>query len=192
MKAFVCLLLFCVPLIGFGQFSYDPVFKSKETIYLLKNAKYETIYNRMDPLMKRIMDEEKLMAFWDVLEMSYGLVQTIGEPSISSKEKFAISVTVIQFEKKKIGLKLVFNQKGEISGLFQVSPTPIYQTPDYVNPFSIEESKKSIPHPKSPINGMLVLPKKGARFPLLIIVGGTAIADKDLTVGPNKIYKDIA
>jgi dienelactone hydrolase len=39
---------------------------------------------------------------------------------------------------------------------------------------------------------MLTVPKKEGKYPLLIIVGGTAVADKDLSIGPNKIYKDIA
>jgi dienelactone hydrolase len=194
MKTVVGLLLFIffTPLVGYSQPSFDPKFKAKEVLYFLKNGKYEAIYNRMDPVMKRIMDEEKIMIFWDVLEMSYGSVQTVGEPSISTRDKLVIAVTAIQFERKKIGVKLVFNQKAEISGLFLVPPTPIYQTPDYVNPFSFYEYKKSFSQAKFSINGMLTVPKKEGKYPLLIIVGGTAVSDRDLSVGPNKIYKDIA
>lgn len=161
-------------------------------MYFFKNGKYEAIYNRMDPVMKRIMDEEKIMIFWDVLEMSYGSVQSVGEPSISTRDKLVIAITAIQFERRKIGVKLVFNQKAELSGLFLVPPTPIYQTPDYVNPFSFYEYKKTFSQAKLSINGMLTVPKKEGKYPLLIIVGGTAVADKDLSMGPNKIYKDIA
>jgi hypothetical protein len=194
MKTVVGLLLFIffTPLVGYSQPSFDPKFKAKEVLYFLKNGKYEAIYNRMDPVMKRIMDEEKIMIFWDVLEMSYGSVQTVGEPSISTRDKLVIAVTAIQFERKKIGVKLVFNQKAEISGLFLVPPTPIYQTPDYVNPFSFYEYKKSFSLAKFSMNGMLTVPKKEGKYPLLIIVGGTAVSDRDLSVGPNKIYKDIA
>lgn len=194
MKTVVGLLLFLffTPFIGYTQPSFDPKFKSKEIMYFFKNGKYEAIYNRMDPVMKRIMDEEKIMIFWDVLEMSYGSVQTVGEPSISTRDKLVIAITAIQFERRKIGVKLVFNQKAELSGLFLVPPTPIYQTPDYVNPFSFYEYKKSFSQAKFSINGMLTVPKKEGKYPLLIIVGGTAVADKDLSIGPNKIYKDIA
>jgi dienelactone hydrolase len=186
------LILLFAPIFGFGQISFDPKFKAKEAIYFLRNGKYEAIYSRMDPVMKRIMDEEKVMIFWDVLEMSYGSVQTVGEPSISTRDKLAIAVTAIQFERRKVGVKLVFNQKAEISGLFLVPPTPIYQTPDYVNPFTFYEYKKSFTQAKLTINGMLTVPKKEGKYPLLIIVGGTAVGDKDLSIGPNKVYKDIA
>jgi dienelactone hydrolase len=184
--------LFGISFIGFSQLGFDPKFKAKEILYLLKNGKFETICLRMDPVMKRMMDEEKLMGFWDILEMSNGQILEVGEPLVTTKDKLAVTVTVIQYEKKKVGLKIVFNEKGEIAGLFLVSPTPQYQHPDYVNTNTFYEFKMVLPDPNFPLDGVLTLPRKGDKFPVIIIVGDVGAIDKDGSIGPNKIYKDLA
>ena len=68
--------------------------------------------------MKRILNEDKLMGFWDILEMCNGQIIEVNEPTITTKDKLAITVSVIQYEKKKVGLKIVFNERGEIANNF--------------------------------------------------------------------------
>lgn len=192
----LCYLIFgllLLPSSVFSQSSFDARFKAKEVVYLMRNGKYETMMLRMDTDMKRMMDEDKLMGMWDMLEMGYGKVVSVAEPELSYKGKLAVTVTVISFEKKKIGIKVIFNQKGEIAGFFLVSPTPQYTQPDYVNPASFYEYRKTLSDPKYPVNGLLTLPKrKLSGMPAVIILGGPGKADKDFTTGPNKPYKDIA
>ncbi|OYU96987.1 MAG: hypothetical protein CFE21_01475 [Bacteroidetes bacterium B1(2017)] len=190
--AYLFIFIFCTCLPGFSQANFDARFKAKETVFLLRHGKFETIYNRMDPLMKRMMDEEKLMGFWDVLEMSNGQIISVAEPSITSKDKLIISITPIEYERKKIGLKVVFNAKGEICGLFVAAPNPQYQHPDYINPYSFYEYKKTLARPNFPLSGILTVPKKGIPFPLVIIVGDAGNTDKDLSIGSSKMYKDLA
>ncbi|MCF8428342.1 MAG: DUF3887 domain-containing protein [Bacteroidia bacterium] len=187
----ICCVFFLLPNTK-AQVSFDAKAKAKETVYLLRNAKFETIYRRMDPVMKRIMDEEKIQGFWDILEMSYGSVTEVAEPTISYKDKLVSTVTPIQFERKRVGLKVVFNDKAMISGLFLVSPTPQYQLPDYVDTKRFFENKITLHDTKYPVDGFLTLPKKEQKVPLVILVGNSNPGDKDLTVGPNKVFKDLA
>lgn len=188
------LLLFLCPNLLRAQVSYDPKFKAKETIYLLRNGKFQTVCARMDPELKRMMDEDKLMSSWDMMEMGNGPIKSVGEPEISYKGKMAITVSLLQFERKQIGLKIIFNESGQISGLFMVSPKPQYAQPDYVNPASFNEYRKTLPYKTYAINGLLTLPKKGKGMMALIIIPdyGKVAKDKDLSTGPNKPFKDIA
>lgn len=188
----VFLFIFGISFCSFSQIGFDPKFKAKEVVFLLKSGKYETVCSRMDPLMKRILNEDKLMGFWDILEMCNGQIIEVNEPTITTKDKLAITVSVIQYEKKKVGLKIVFNERGEIAGLFLVSPTPQYQHPDYVNPNTFYEFKKILPDPNFPLEGVLTIPRKGDKLPVVIIVGDAGAIDKDYSIGPNKIYKDLA
>jgi dienelactone hydrolase len=91
-----------------------------------------------------------------------------------------------------MGLKLVFNEKAQIAGMFLDAPKPQYQPASYVNASKFYEYKKVLPDPKFPTDAVLTIPAKGSNFPVVIIVGGSGATDKDLTIGPNRIYKDIA
>jgi dienelactone hydrolase len=175
-----------------AQIKFDAAAKANEAIYLFRQAKFEGIYQRLDPTMKRYLDVEKLQGLWDGLEMRYGLVQTVGEPKVTLNDTLAITLTPIQFEKKKMGLKLVFNEKAQIAGMFLDAPKPQYQPASYVNASKFYEYKKVLPDPKFPTDAVLTIPAKGSNFPVVIIVGGSGATDKDLTIGPNRIYKDIA
>ena len=175
-----------------GQIKFDAAAKANEAIYLFRQAKFEGIYQRLDPTMKRYLDVEKLQGLWDGLEMRYGLVQTVGEPVVTLNDTLAITLTPIQFEKKKMGLKLVFNEKAQIAGMFLDAPKPQYQPASYVNGSKFYEYKKVLPDPKFPSDAVLTIPAKGSNFPVVIIVSGSGANDKDLTIGPNRIYKDIA
>jgi hypothetical protein len=175
-----------------AQIKFDAATKAKEVIYLLRHAKFEGFYQRLDPTMKRYLDVEKVQSIWDGLEMRYGSVQTVGEPKVILNDTMAITLTPIQFEKKKIGLKLVFDKKALIAGMFLEAPTPQYQPASYVDASKFYEYKKVLADPKFPTDAVLSIPNKGGKFPVVIIVTGSGATDKDLTIGPNRIYKDLA
>jgi uncharacterized protein len=185
-------LLFFNALQAQQEFRFSPKEKSKEAIYLFRNGKFEALYNKLSPEMKRYLDVEKLQGFWDGLEMRNGSVKEVEEATLTYKDSFAIVLTPIHFEKRKLGIKLVYNQDAEIAGLYIDAPSPQYRPAAYVDASRFYEYKKVLPDPKFPADAVLSIPAKGNNFPLVIIVGGSGTTDKDLTMGPNRIYKDLA
>ncbi|OYU96986.1 MAG: hypothetical protein CFE21_01470 [Bacteroidetes bacterium B1(2017)] len=191
-KLVLILLVLCMGISAQAQAPFDVSAKAKETIYLFRQAKFETVYNRMDKDMKRVLDVEKLQGFWDVLEMRMGAVKEVGEPKITDRDSLFISVTPIQFEKQKIALKLVFNKQALISGMYLEAANPQHIPAAYIDASRFYENKKTLADPTYPVEGMLTLPNRGKPFPVVIIVAGSGPTDKDLTMGPNRVYKDIA
>jgi dienelactone hydrolase len=175
-----------------AQVGFDAKARAKECIYLFRQEKFETLYQRMDKDMQRILDVEKLQGFWYSLEMQMGAVKEVGEPAVTDNDSLIITVTPVQFEKNKFGLKLVFNEVGKISGMFLEPATKQYTPASYVNASLFYEIKKTLPDPKYPVEGMLTIPNRGKPFPVVIIAAGSGPTDKDLTMGPNRVYKDLA
>jgi dienelactone hydrolase len=189
-------LCFLVCLIGvssiFAQKEIDFAYKANEAIYLLKEERYAGLMMRMDPDMKRLLNEEKLMGLWDGLQMQFGPLKEIGKTQIITKDSLITTLTPIQFEKQKLGLKLVFNAKGEIRGIWLDAPTPQYRPAAYIDATRFYEYKKALLDPLYPAEAVITFPAKGKGFPVVIITGGSGATDKDLSMGPNKMYKDLA
>lgn len=177
---------------AFAQLGFDANARAKECIYLFRQEKFETLYQRMDKDMQRILDVEKLEGFWYSLEMQMGAIKEVGEPKITDRDSLIITVTPIQFEKNKFGFKLVFDKEGKISGLYLEPATQKHTPASYVDASLFYEIKKTLPDPKYPVEGMLTIPNRGKPFPVVIIAAGSGPSDKDLTMGPNRIYKDLA
>jgi len=146
----------------------------------------------MDKDMTRLLDVEKLEGFWESLEMQVGAVKEVGEPALTNQDSLFITLTPIQFEKQKLGFKLVFTKEGKIGGMFLEALTAQYISAAYLDESKFFEVKRTLPDPKYPVEGLLTIPNKGNRFPVVIIAAGSGPSDKDLTMGPNRVYKDLA
>lgn len=166
--------------------------RAKENMFLLKTGKFSSLEKRLDPTMSRIIDAAKLQGLWDGLQMQYGNLLQMGETTLKTKDSLFICITPLQLEKTKLQFKLVLNQKLQISGLF-IEPMEVpYAPAAWVDPSLFYEVKKAVPIAAFPSEGILTLPNVQEKVPLLIIVGGSGPTDKDLSMGPNKIYKDMA
>lgn len=175
-----------------AQPAFDVAFRAKEDIWLFRNGKYETLHQRMDKDMKRYLDPEKIEGLWGQLEMTMGPFKSVGEIKVDDLDSMYVAHVPITFEKKKMGLRMVYSRAGLISGIWLEPTKPVYHPAEYVDASRFYELKKKIPLPDYPSEGMLTLPTRGGPFPLVIIVGGSGPTDMDLTIGPNCIYKDFA
>ncbi|MBC7384142.1 MAG: DUF3887 domain-containing protein [Bacteroidia bacterium] len=176
-----------------AQVLFDAKVKSIEIIDLLKKQKFNDVYSAMDSVMNRLLNAEQLEGIWDGLLMQFDTLYEISEPVINIvSDTLTATVTTLRFKNMKLGLKLAFNQTGKISGLYVVPVAYPYQPAWYVNTAGFYEIKKNIPDPEYPSEGILTLPNGSKKVAVVIIVGGSGPVDKDLTEGPNKVYKDIA
>ncbi len=166
--------------------------KVQEYLFLLKTGKFSSIEKRLDPTMSRLIDASKLQGFWEGLQMQYGDLLKTGETSVKTKDSLFICLTPLQFEKTKLNFRLVLNQKLQIAGLFLEPMDVPYAPAAWVDPRLFFEVKKAVPLAAFPSEGVLTLPNVQEKVPLVIIIGGSGPTDKDLSMGPNKIYKDMA
>jgi uncharacterized protein len=175
-----------------GQTEAKANAKVQEYLFLLKTGKFQSIEKRLDPTMSRMIDASKLQGFWEGLQMQYGDLLKTGETSVKTKDSLFVCLTPLQFEKTKLNFRLVLNKKLQIAGLFLEPMEVPYAPAAWVNPALFFEVKKAVPIAAYPSEGVLTLPNVQEKVPVVIIIGGSGPTDKDLTMGPNKIYKDMA
>lgn len=142
------------------------------------------------------MDADKLKQTWELIEGQVGKVKDTGEAALFLENTDSL-VTVFQtcnFDKKPMDLKLVFNKSNKVAGFYFSPPSArfSYMPPPWVKPGVVKEIDIEIPSSDLRLKGKLTLPVQGTKFPVVILVHGSGPQDMDLTIGPNRIFKDLA
>ncbi|MGH7290961.1 MAG: alpha/beta hydrolase family protein, partial [Myxococcota bacterium] len=71
-------------------------------------------------------------------------------------------------------------------------PVQPWQPPPYVDPASFTDDEVTVDCEALATPGTLSLPKSPRPLPAVVLLAGSGPADRDATMGRNKIFKDIA
>jgi hypothetical protein len=131
---------------------------------------------------------------WKNLQTQSGVYKGAGEPYLVKDSLYDYVYQTCAFAKTKLDLKITVNQKNKIAGLFFVPPVSRkgYQLPSFVKKDEVIETPLEIKSGAYTLPAILIYPKSGSNFPVVILVHGSGPNDKDETIGPNKIFKDLA
>lgn len=189
-----CLLIgFLISYVVAGAQDMDAAKQAaRQYVQLFAANNFEQLVAAGDSTMQRKADKETLEGLWESLVLSHGNYQHLIETRVSVYQENYITVTVVKFEKRKVGFQLTLNKQLQIAGVFLVAAEEKHQVADYVKTENFYELKIPIAHKKYPTQGVLSLPKTSTKVPLVILVHGSGAIDKDCSIGPNKIYKDLA
>jgi dienelactone hydrolase len=157
-----------------------------------QEEKFDSVTTLFDPAMKRQLDASQLEGVWGQVAMSYGAIKKSGELIFEKQDEFIRSQRLVDFEGGRITLLVVFDSINQVAGLF-IQPGDIpYSPANYVNTDLFNEYRLDFGAPDYKNSGKLSIPKSSNKAPLVIIVAGSGGIDKDCSMGPNKIYKDLA
>ncbi len=157
-----------------------------------QQEKFDSVTTLFDPTMKRQFDASQLEGVWGQVAMSYGAIKKSGELILEKQDAFIRTLRAVEFEGGKITLLLVFDSINQVAGMF-IQPGDVpYSPANYVNTELFNEFRINFGAPAYKNSGKLSIPKSKNDAPLIIIVAGSGGIDKDCSMGPNKIYKDLA
>ncbi len=168
--------------------------KSKTLVTLMAQDQFDSATVNFDATMKQALPASKLKEVWRSLQLQGGTFRKILGTRTEAKGVYQIVYVVCQFEKMKLDAKVVFNEKGQIAGLFFLPSKGLtgWKAPDYVH----EEAFTEVDTLKLPnawhLPATLSLPINGGPFPAVVLVHGSGPNDRDESIGPNKPFKDLA
>ena len=194
MKKWIAILLLFFSINSNAQ-SIDVLAKEFVTYLDVNVSKAYSDY--LDEAFKAKVKESQLENIWKQLEGAYGdfiigdfiCIDSIGE----NKQVFI----ECKFEKNSLIINSVFNSSKKVVGFFIVAEASCqkkeYLNPSYVKPKKFNETEVSFKSEGYKMFGSLVLPKKmKPKTPVFIFIHGSGPSDRDETIGPNKIFKDLA
>lgn len=160
----------------------------------LAKGKYKTAAASFDSRMKQLAPPDKLKQIWQAVSLQAGpYKKQLGCRIMPHKTYKQVFVTC-RFERMMLDVKVVFDNKKQIAGLFFV-PTKQenkVKIPAHLSPMTAKEQAVVIGDTPWQLPGTLTLPENVKAAPVLILVHGSGPQDRDETIGPNKPFRDIA
>jgi len=164
---------------------------------LLRNHRFVQTAQQFDSLLKTQLSAKQIETIWNRLENQMGKFQGMETPGIdTTKPGYTIAVQPVMFGSEMINMRLAFNSKGELSGLFFTPYTALdgWVPPTYGPIGRIDERKVGIASGRFVLPATFSLPRTPAtgKPPVVLLVHGSGPNDRDETVGGTKVFKDLA
>lgn len=165
---------------------------AQEFVAQLVKGDYEKAHQRFDTTMKKALPVKKLEETWESLIFQCGNFKRQVCLKNEIQQELTIVFVTCEFEKAVLDIKVVFNDKSEISGLWFIPGKLPQEEKDKVLPPQIKEKELSVKHQDWTLPATLTLPSKKGVYPVVILVHGSGSNDRDETLGPNKPFRDLA
>jgi uncharacterized protein len=194
------LLIALVPPPLFAQTSGRTDYPQQATslVHDLATGRFAAVEERFDSKMAKELPQEKLSSMWNEFATQAGPFQQVVANDLTVEPGGYQVVTLLcTFERNKQASTLVtFDKSGHIAGLYfgpQATEEPSQWTPPtYADSKRFHEIPLDVSHGLWHLPGTLTLPDGDGPFPAAVLVPGSPPVDQDETVGPNKVFKDLA
>ncbi|MGI9035382.1 MAG: alpha/beta fold hydrolase [Pyrinomonadaceae bacterium] len=198
LKLFALALLASMAAGVFGQNQTDNSARAKSFIDALAKKDFASAENYFNDDVKSKISADKLAEIWDSLTAQVGDFKLQGKVLKTQKDNLEIFLIMCEFEKANLDIQTAFDAQGKIAGLFflplnaRSANAAQYETPDYANPNLFTEKEVTVGAGEWALPATLTMPKDKTNVPVVILVHGSGMNDRDETIGGNKVFKDLA
>lgn len=167
----------------------------REVVQELSAGAFEKVVARLDQKMAAGLPREKLAAAWDQVISQIGAYKSVTSARVipvPAQGVNAVDLTTA-FEKTPFVIRLAFNDEGKIAGLLFLGPpknSAAWASPSYTDQSTFAETPVLVGDFSLP--GTVSAPKRAGLAPAVVLVHGSGPHDRDETIGPNKVFKDLA
>ena len=165
--------------------------RARAVVAALAKGDYAAAGRDFDETMKKAAGPELLEKLWKGLVAQYGEFRSQAQALRKPLGKFQGVTVRCEFAKAPVGLRVVFNNQDQVSGLNLVN-LAAYRPPDYVRPDRFRETDVQVGTGEDALPGKLTLPVGEGPFPAVVLVHGSGPQDRDETVGGHKPFRDLA
>lgn len=140
------------------------------------------------------INPEMIQEIWEKIPNYVGEFKSYQNVRSEIMDSLELVLITCAFEKTKLDLKLVYNKPKKIVGIFflPVKSNAVYNVPEYYKVERLYETKIPLKTGVFEMPGILCVPNNIENPPVVIFIAGSGPNDKDETIGPNKVFKDIA
>lgn len=168
---------------------------ARDIVNDLAARNFDKVEARYSAAMVQALPHGKLAAVWDQVGAQVGSFKSIRKVDLGEAGGNRLAVVTCDFERGALAVKLAFGGDNHLVGLFFApaeSATSPWTPPDYAHPASFREQAVTVGKDPLSLPGTLTLPTGKGPFPAVVLVHGSGPNDQDETLGPNKVFKDLA
>lgn len=188
----ISLILFA--LLGFALKSQTVNELSESFLNKMLRGSYDSCRSYFDASVLDKINPQMIQSMWEKIPNYVGEFKSYENVRSEKQDTLEIVLMTCAFEKTKLDLKLVYNTPKKIVGIFfqPVKSKAVYNVPEYYRVEKLYETKLELKTGDYKMPGMLCVPNNTENPPVVIFVHGSGPNDKDETLGPNKVFKDLA
>lgn len=148
----------------------------------------------LTPILAQKLTSEQLGAVWEGLQLAHGTFQKSGADSLVIRNNKAYYYRIWHFEKQSIRIEYSFAADKRIASVQVLASgaSASYLPPAYDNPESYREFSLPIRHDTIVLPATLTLPVDCKRCPIVVLLPDLGPQDKDHSIGPTKMFRDLA
>lgn len=172
----------------------DPATRAAGLVERIAAGDFAAVVATFDQKMREALPEEKLRLTWTSIVASTGPFVRQQPGRVQAKGDYRIVLIAAEFERAKADIQIVVNGANQVAGFFVRPPaptTPFIDAP-YVDRTKFSEREVTVDAGGWPLPGTLTVPLGAGPWPAVVLVHGSGPSDRDESIGPNKVFRDLA
>lgn len=162
----------------------------QDVVAQLNNGKYRKVHRCFDATMQDAISKKQLVAVWQNIVQMGGKLKSVENVETKKREDGIIQTGLLKFEKITFKIRLAQGNDKKISGLLVTHLG--YQPASYTKGLGTGKKRINFSSDSLELTGELMVPVGCNNCALVVLVHGSGPGDKDETIGPNKIFYDLA
>jgi dienelactone hydrolase len=178
-----------------GQAPDADVARRAETLVdLMAAGRFDEAVATFDEKMRGALPVEALRAAWTSTTQAAGAFDRRLSARTETRGAFRLAVVACAFARANVDVQVVLNADGQVSGLSMrpAAPGVASGPPPYARSGSYTEQDVTAGADGWPLPGTLTMPVGDGPFPAVVLVHGSGPQDRDASIGPNRLFRDIA
>jgi len=192
-KIYTIIVLIVFSISGFAQ--NDSLCKSItiQSIDWLKNGETEKLHAYFTKKVASKLDVEKTASIWQQITSQYGEFEQIDTTYSKEIKPNLVVNCILSFKEGSLKYRLTFNEENKIAGIFFIpykTKKPKDRETQETNEFY--ETKYTFKNQGFKFPAMFCYPKNQEIIATVVFVHGSGPNDMDETIGPNKMFLELA
>ena len=165
---------------------------AQRIVELLVKQDFAKVFAEFTPQMQAAVSEDRLRSTWVALTAQIGPFKHVRGVRLETRGVMRVAIVTCDFERGAIDMQLAFNPAGVVGGWAMRPSAAPYAPPPYSDATKYTETDVTVGGIDWPLPGTLTMPNGPGPFAAVVLVHGSGPHDRDSSLGPNKIFKDLA
>lgn len=153
---------------------------------------FRAMYEMQDSTMRSVMGVNALAGTYATVKQQFGEVEELLTSSMVPSGDYEVHIFTFRLSGGIFDFIVTTDNQEKVAG-FQIRQSSYgMQVPDYADESLFIDQEITVGKEPYYLRGFLTVPTDKESFPLVILVQGSGSHDADVTIGPNKIFRDIA
>ncbi|HRQ63718.1 MAG TPA: alpha/beta fold hydrolase [Xanthomonadaceae bacterium] len=150
---------------------------------------FETATADFSPLMREHLDAARMAEVWAGVTASLGALGEIEPLTEQAQGELRVSTLRLHFAQGALDAQVASDEAGVVHGLYFRPAPPPAPEPGEESPREVELDSGATGWP---LPALLTVPEGEGPFPAVVLVHGSGPQDRDLSIGANRPFRDIA